>query len=415
MSQPELRTFDQRGILIGPAGDTLTGAAHALLLFDGASDRTADKIERNKDTPHLGAKPSSMKNFRAMINGTIELTPPAAPGQPTTGVSSAKRALLCCKITETLSALTRVTRLTPHSGADTLSDAEWWHAGLYLAVANMAGDLSELSMEIGQRFTGKTAYEGTYEELAEDALPNDFDLSAFPEPTVAQYNNSTLILHSLGDTAISDLHLRAKSLKFNLGNEKAVKEYTEYKKGKVSKRNGSFTLRIALTDLGDFNPDDFYRNREFITLEWKLSETDGRYSLLGVRGQVDGVKEVDIEGDAGFEITGACIPSDAGNDEVWIEFGDDTFALNGTLSGGVDGVAYVANGLTASGIYTAPLTWDISVGALPAGLSINASTGVITGTPSGGAGTTNFTIRATDSTSGTALVATKAVSIEVTA
>lgn len=413
--QPELRQFDQRGIVIGPAGTSLAPATHALRLLDGSSDTTADRVERNIDTPYLGAKPASMKNHRAMINGTIELTPPAAPGQPTTGVSSAKRALLCCKITETLTPLSRLTRLTPHSGADTLSDAIWWHAGLYLEVSDMAGDLSDLTMEIGQAFKGKVAYEGPYEELAEDDLPEDWDYSAFPEPTVAEYSNSTLIINSLGDAAITDLHLRAKKLSATFGNGKAVHEYTEYKKGQVSTRDGKFTILIALTDLGDFNPDAFKRSREIISVEWMLREADGRYSLLGVRGQIDNVKVVEIEKKAGFEITGACIPSDAGNDEIWIEFGDNTFALNGTLSAGVNSVVYVANGLTASGEYVAPLTWDISVGTLPTGLTINTSTGVISGTPSGGAAVSSFTVRATDSTSGTALVATKAVSITVTA
>lgn len=56
-----------------------------------------------------------------------------------------------------------------------------------------------------------------------------------------------------------------------------------------------------------------------------------------------------------------------------------------------------------------PYTWDISVGALPAGLSIAAGTGIITGTPTV-AGTTNFTVRVTD---GLAVTATLATSITV--
>jgi len=43
----------------------------------------------------------------------------------------------------------------------------------------------------------------------------------------------------------------------------------------------------------------------------------------------------------------------------------------------------------------APVTWSISAGTLPAGMSINGSTGVISGTPTS-AGNTSFTIRATD-------------------
>ncbi len=60
---------------------------------------------------------------------------------------------------------------------------------------------------------------------------------------------------------------------------------------------------------------------------------------------------------------------------------------------------------------TPPYTWSISSGTLPAGLSINASTSVITGTPTA-AGTSNFTLQVTDSAKNTA---TKAISIVIAA
>ncbi|HKY72979.1 MAG TPA: Ig domain-containing protein, partial [Nitrospira sp.] len=44
---------------------------------------------------------------------------------------------------------------------------------------------------------------------------------------------------------------------------------------------------------------------------------------------------------------------------------------------------------------TAPLTWSISAGALPAGLNINSSTGAISGTPTA-VGTSSFTVRVQD-------------------
>jgi hypothetical protein len=54
-------------------------------------------------------------------------------------------------------------------------------------------------------------------------------------------------------------------------------------------------------------------------------------------------------------------------------------------------------------------TWDVSVGTLPSGLSLNSSTGVISGTPVLD-GTTNITLRVTDGASNTA---TAALSITV--
>lgn len=64
-----------------------------------------------------------------------------------------------------------------------------------------------------------------------------------------------------------------------------------------------------------------------------------------------------------------------------------------SLPSGTEGVAYSA---TLQGTCTAsPCTWSISVGALPAGLSLTSSTGAITGTPTT-AGVSNFTVRYTD-------------------
>lgn len=63
----------------------------------------------------------------------------------------------------------------------------------------------------------------------------------------------------------------------------------------------------------------------------------------------------------------------------------------------------VAVQFTASG-GTSPYTWDISTGALPAGLSLNAGTGLISGTPTT-AGAYSFTLRATDTLGQTGAVA----------
>ena len=78
---------------------------------------------------------------------------------------------------------------------------------------------------------------------------------------------------------------------------------------------------------------------------------------------------------------------------------------NGTLN-----VAYSAT-LAASG-GTLPYTWSISDGALPGGLTLNASTGAITGTPTTEA--FNFTAQASDS-SNPVQSPTKALSITVAA
>lgn len=54
---------------------------------------------------------------------------------------------------------------------------------------------------------------------------------------------------------------------------------------------------------------------------------------------------------------------------------------------------------------TPPDVFSITVGALPAGLSIAAATGLVTGTPTGPAGLVNFTVSVTDSVPSTVAVA----------
>ena len=80
-----------------------------------------------------------------------------------------------------------------------------------------------------------------------------------------------------------------------------------------------------------------------------------------------------------------------------------------SLPNATTGTAYSAT-LQASG-GTTPYNWTLSAGTLPAGLTLAASTGVISGTPTT-AGTASFTVQVTDSASNTA---TKALSIAVAA
>ena len=82
----------------------------------------------------------------------------------------------------------------------------------------------------------------------------------------------------------------------------------------------------------------------------------------------------------------------------------------GSLSGGQVSSSYGAT-LTASG-GTTPYTWSLSSGTLPAGLTLAASTGQISGTPTA-AGTSTFTVQVKDSSS-PQQTATKSLSITVT-
>ncbi len=89
-----------------------------------------------------------------------------------------------------------------------------------------------------------------------------------------------------------------------------------------------------------------------------------------------------------------------------------TGASGGSLIGGQVGVPYPGATLTASG-GTAPLTWAVTAGSLPAGLVLNDATGVISGTPTA-AGSDNFTATLTDSSTPSPETAKVKLSITIT-
>ena len=82
-----------------------------------------------------------------------------------------------------------------------------------------------------------------------------------------------------------------------------------------------------------------------------------------------------------------------------------------SLANGVIGAAY-SQTVTATGGVPA-YHWSIISGTLPAGLSLNTTSGTISGTPTA-TGTSNFTIQVTDSEAPTAQTATANLSITVT-
>jgi hypothetical protein len=92
------------------------------------------------------------------------------------------------------------------------------------------------------------------------------------------------------------------------------------------------------------------------------------------------------------------VEDEAGNRTAYTAVNETTVApvaptiTTASLAGGTVGTAY-SRTLAATG--DAPITWSVTVGALPAGLALNAASGEISGTPTA-AGASSFTVTATN-------------------
>jgi sugar lactone lactonase YvrE len=80
----------------------------------------------------------------------------------------------------------------------------------------------------------------------------------------------------------------------------------------------------------------------------------------------------------------------------------------GSLPAAFTGQAYSQTFAARGGV--PPYTWSVSGGQLPKGITLNAKTGVLSGTPTS-SGTSTFTLKATDSSSPTHRTATKAFTL----
>ena len=120
-------------------------------------------------------------------------------------------------------------------------------------------------------------------------------------------------------------------------------------------------------------------------------------SLNAASGAVTGTPTG--SGVSNFTIQATDTGGNIGSRAYTVNIGTSALTVNpASLPNGSQSVAY-SQTVTASG-GTGSYTFTVMAGALPAGLSLNGSSGAITGTP-GGSGPSNFTIRATDTSGNT--------------
>jgi titin len=104
-------------------------------------------------------------------------------------------------------------------------------------------------------------------------------------------------------------------------------------------------------------------------------------------------------GPATFTLTATDIEGQSASQGVTVLIAADPSIATASLPDGQVGAAYSQSVAGAGG--TGPYTWSVSIGSLPTGLTINPTTGAITGTP-GASGPATFTVTLTDADGQTA-------------
>lgn len=401
MTQPALDFFIRRGIAVKIEATENTDSVpstslNGILLMNGASTTQFDKKERQVDRGFFTNNTFAVSNKNAYIEGDFELFAPATPGQGSTQYPACDILLQCAGMASVLNSGNKTTIYNPITNAIPTATAYFWHTDTFLKVTGSRNNMSSIKMEIGSIFTGKVHLQGNYTTLTKSTLP-----------AITTYNNVPVVCtYDVSECGItnpvggSELLVWAKSLELIFGNKLASKEYTSTKKSSISDRKATWNLRIAKTDLVDFNPWTVRDAGTIISLRMRTYETglfgvkNGLYSEMYIRGQIDTIKEANIDDDLGWDISGNCVATSAGGDDFLLTFADDTTVITTNYPAGVHGVVSIPATLTGRALVGVQ-AWTVISGALPTGAVLSPTTGAYSGTDA--AGTFTWTVQVTDS------------------
>lgn len=289
-----------------------TTLLNAFQIFDGKSSVAADQIERNIDRPFFTNNPFVLANLRAIIEGGVEIVPPAAPGTNPAAVDALLRAAGLAR-TYDVAGADDLTIYNPVSSSFASATAYWYHAGTFRKVTGARANITGLAMEIGNYLRAQMRLEGSYNDVDEAALPTDCDYAAFLTPRVC----STESMEMLVDGFAVD----GKSVSIDFGNQQKTIEHTEARINRINDRRATFAARMYRSAQADFDPWATWKAGSIFPIVAKQVQADTTYTQLDLRCQIESCDEIDIDGDYGWDIKGRLIASDAGGDEFLITFG----------------------------------------------------------------------------------------------
>lgn len=294
-----------------------TPALDAFQLFDGRSGVTGDVVEREIDRPYFTNAPFVIANPRAFIEGSFEIVPPTTPGDATNGIAAVDPLLQIGGMARTLTAavvgppaVPASTRYNPISSLIPSGTAYWYHGSAHKKVTGARAALSAIEMAVGNYMRGQLRIEGNYVDVSE-ATVTGLSYTRFAAPRVGSTESMAL--------SFNGFNVEGKSLSIDFGSEQRTIEHTEARLNRITDRRATFTARLYRPALASFNPWTQWRNGSIVPILGTHLELNGRATILEVRAQIEGINEVDIDGDLGLEISGRCI-ANSGGDEFLLRF-----------------------------------------------------------------------------------------------
>ncbi len=314
---PSIERFENRGFAlkkeVTEGTDSVpTALVDAFQLIDGKSSIKADSLDRKLDRPYMNARRKKFSNFRAEVEGTIELVPPAVPG---TGKASVGLGLQIAGMAETLAVGPPAkTVYTPISKLIPSATGYFWHAGTLKKMVGARANISSLDHSINKWLTAQIKIEGGCAALlTEDALPTTFDFTAFTEPTIATTENMELLINGFAVNGLSHM--------VEFGNDLKTMSHTEARRSFIGDRDSTVKLRFYRTLKADFDPHAKWKAGDLVTAKSTTAEADLRATVLTSQFQVTDVQEVEIDKEYGWEISGILVATGAtGGNELEIAF-----------------------------------------------------------------------------------------------
>jgi hypothetical protein len=324
MAQPNLEFFKTRALLLKLEATEGTDAApvpatDAFQCMNGKAEIVFDKITRTVDRTFFAGDTVGVTNSRATIDGDFELVPPTNPG---VGAAAVDALLKIAGMAKVLDGVLFTTRYNPISLAIPTATGYWYQAATLRKALAARANITGLSLAVGAWFKATTHIEGQCAAVTEVALPTGLVYTPFITPVFATQANTTLLI-GVADVTPT-LHLWGKELSVDFGSALKTTMYTEKQFSRITDRNPQFKLRCARPAKADFDAWALMLAGSPICAQFRLSQTGPLYSEIGIRGQIEKVSEVDIDGDYGIELSGSCVASNTGGDEFYIKFGTTT-------------------------------------------------------------------------------------------